>query len=99
MLYMILGHEAEDGSSRRPTHRESHLAHVQPLLDQGRLVVAGPRPAIDAEEPGTAGYRGSVIIAEFDDLAAARSWAEADPYLVGGVFGRVDVEPFVRSLP
>ena len=99
MLYMILGHEADEGSARRPAHRGAHLAHVKPLLDQGRLVLAGPRPRIDAEEPGAAGYRGSLIVAEFDDLAAARKWAQADPYLAGGVFERVEVEPFVRSLP
>ncbi len=99
MLYMILGHEAADGSRRRPQYREAHLAHVRPLLAEGRLVIAGPRPRVDAEEPGEAGYRGSLIIAEFEDLAAAEAWAAADPYLTGGVFERVEVCPFVQSLP
>lgn len=99
MLYMILGHEAEGGSRLRAGHREAHLARLRALRDEGRLVIAGPRPAIDAEDPGSAGYLGSLVIAEFDDLESARAWAEADPYLTGGVFSRVEVTPFVRSLP
>lgn len=99
MLYAILGHEAEGGSALRPSHREAHLKHVRPLLDQGRLVLAGPRPAIDAEEPGAAGYLGSLIVAEFESLAVATEWANADPYLAGGVFESVEVFPFKQVLP
>lgn len=99
MLYAIIGREAEGGSALRPAHREAHLAHVKPLLDQGRLIIAGPRPNIDAAEPGSAGYAGSLIIAEFDDLEAARAWADADPYLAGGVFESAEVHPFLQVLP
>lgn len=99
MLYMILGHEADGGSGLRPSHREAHLKHVRPLLDQGRLILAGPRPAIDAEDPGEAGYLGSLIVAEFDSLADAQAWADADPYLAGGVFKNVEVCAFKQVLP
>ena len=99
MLYAILGREAEHGSALRPQHREAHIAHLKILLNQGRLVLAGPRPSIDAEEPGPAGFSGSLIVAEFDDLAAARAWADADPYMIGGVFETADVYPFVQVFP
>lgn len=99
MLYMILGQDAPDSLQRRRAARPEHLARLQTLIEQGRLVLAGPRPRIDAADPGEAGFHGSLIIAEFDDLAAARQWAEADPYVAAGVFTEVDVQPFVQSLP
>ena len=99
MLYVILGHEAPGGSALRPSHREAHLKHVRPLLEAGRLVLAGPRPAVDADDPGAAGYLGSLIVAEFESLDAATAWANEDPYLAGGVFERVEVFPFKQVLP
>lgn len=99
MLYVILGSEAADGLHKRPGARPAHLAHVEALHAEGRLVLAGPRPKIDAADPGAAGYHGSLIVAEFEDLAAAQAWAEGDPYMTAGVFERVEVWPFVQVLP
>jgi uncharacterized protein YciI len=99
MLYMILGHEAPGGSSKRATTRPAHVERLKALQAEGRLVLAGPRPAIDAADPAAAGFLGSLIVAEFPDLASARAWADADPYITGGVFERVDVQPFVKTLP
>lgn len=99
MLYVILGRDAEDSLDRRKNARDSHLARIQVLLDEGRLVLAGPLPAIDAEDPGPAGFTGSLIVAEFEDLAAARHWAESDPYLHCGAWSGVEVEPFRQVLP
>nr|WP_228114639.1 YciI family protein [Stenotrophomonas sp. MYb238] len=83
----------------RQAARAAHLARLQALLDQGRLLLAGPCPAVDAEDPGPAGFSGSVVIASFDDLAAARAWADEDPYVAAGVYQRVDVRPFRKALP
>lgn len=99
MLYLILGHEAPGGSGKRPAARPAHVERLKTLQAQGRLVIAGPRPAIDATDPGAAGFHGSLIIAEFADLASARLWAESDPYVEHGVFARVEVQPFVKTLP
>lgn len=99
MLYMILGRDADDSLNRRAGARDSHLARIRVLLDEGRLVLAGPLPAIDADDPGPAGFTGSLIVAEFEDLAAARRWAESDPYLHCGAWSRVEVEPFRQVLP
>jgi uncharacterized protein YciI len=99
MLYAIFGDDVPDSLRLRPTVRPRHLAHVQPLLDQGRLVLAGPHPAIDAEDPGPAGFTGSLIVAEFESLEAAELWAANDPYLKEGVFARVTVKPFRKVLP
>jgi len=83
----------------RAKTRAAHLKYVQRLVDQGRLVLAGPHPAIDCPEPGPAGFSGSLIIAEFESLEEARAWADSDPYLSAGVFAEVDVKPFVQVLP
>lgn len=99
MLYLILLHEAENGSARRPDVRPAHLARLDALRQQGRLVLAGPLPVIDAVDPGAAGYSGSAIVAQFDDLDAARTWAEADPYRAAGVTERVTVFPFKQVMP
>ena len=99
MLYLILLHEAPDGSPRRAAARPAHLARLEALRDAGHLVLAGPLPAVDAAEPGPAGYQGSAIVAEFADLDAARAWAEADPYCAGGVTAAVSVFPFRQVLP
>ena len=99
MWYAIEGHDAEAALPKRLAVRQQHLARLHELREQGRLLLAGPCPAIDAEDPGEAGYSGSIVIAEFDSLAAARVWADADPYVAAGVYARVDVRPFRKVLP
>lgn len=99
MLYVIIGREAPDALSKRRATRPDHLAHIRPLIDAGRLVVGGPMPAIDAADPGPAGFSGSLVIAEFESLDAAREFANRDPYLQAGVFTEVDVRPFLQNLP
>jgi len=99
MLYMIVGRDAEDGLSRRGVAREAHLARINALLDEGRLVLAGPLPKIDAADPGPAGFAGSLIVAEFASLAVARDWAAADPYLNCGAWVDTEVHPFKQVLP
>jgi uncharacterized protein YciI len=98
MHYLILGFDGLDALPRRRDLRPAHLARMQPLRDAGRVLLAGPLPAIDAPDPGPAGFAGSLIVADFDSLAAAREWAEADPYRRGGVWARIEVHPFVRVL-
>jgi len=99
MLYAILGHDAPDSLAKRRATRPAHVARLQLLQQQGRLVLAGPRPAIDAADPGEAGYSGSLVVAEFADLASATAWANDDPYVHAGIYARVDVYPFVKTLP
>lgn len=99
MLYMILGRDRPDALELRKKARSAHLARIQALVEQGRLVLAGPLPAIDAADPGPAGFAGSLIVAEFDSLAAARSWADADPYVESGAWQAVEVQPFVQVAP
>ncbi|MGH8457678.1 MAG: YciI family protein [Stenotrophobium sp.] len=99
MLYVILGHDAPGTLAARLQLRLVHRDRIKQLQAQGRLVIAGPRPAIEAADPGEAGYFGSLIIAEFDSLQSARDWAESDPYFKVGVFKSMDVQPFVRALP
>ena len=99
MWYAIEGHDAEAALPKRLAVRQQHLARLHELREQGRLLLAGPCPAIDAEDPGEAGYSGSIVIAEFDSLAAARAWADADPYVAAGVYMSVDVRPFRKVLP
>ena len=99
MWYAIEGHDGTGVLERRLAAREAHLARLQALLNAGRLLLAGPCPAIDAEDPGPAGFSGSIVIAEFESLEAARAWADADPYIEAGVYVRVDVRPFRPVLP
>jgi uncharacterized protein YciI len=99
MWYAIEGYDAADALPRRTAARPAHVARLIALRDQGRLLLAGPCPAIDAEDPGPAGYSGSIVIAEFDSLQAARSWADADPYMEVGAYARVEVRPFRKTLP
>lgn len=99
MWYMILGHERENALAARMAARPAHLARLQALAAEGRLKLAGPLPALDAEDPGPAGFTGSLVVAEFPSLADAREWADAEPYLAAGVFARVDVRPFRPVLP
>lgn len=99
MLYVIIGEDAPDSLNRRLATREQHLERLRALQDDGRLVVAGPCPAIDNPDPGPAGFTGSVIIAEFDSLPDALAWAEADPYRASGVFAQISVKPFKQVFP
>ena len=99
MWYAIEGHDGEGVLERRQGARSAHLARLEALRDAGRLMLAGPCPAIDALDPGPAGYSGSIVIAEFESLQAARDWAQADPYVEAGVYARVDVRPFRPVLP
>jgi uncharacterized protein YciI len=99
MWYLIEGFDRPDALPSRLAARPAHLARLRDLLDAGRLLLAGPCPAIDAEDPGPAGFSGSLIVAEFDSLADARIWAEADPYVAAGVYERVEVRPFRKVLP
>lgn len=99
MWYAIEGHDGKDVLALRQQARPRHLARLTALRDAGRLLLAGPCPAIDAEDPGPAGFSGSIVIAEFASLDAARAWAEADPYVAAGVYTRVDVRPFKPVLP
>ncbi len=94
MYYVIIATDVADSAELRRAARPAHLARLQQLRDQGRLLTAGPCPAIDSEEPGAAGMTGSVIIAEFDSLEDARAWADADPFVAGGVYQDVRVQPF-----
>ena len=99
MLYVITGKDAPGALAVRRHVRPEHLARARQLVDEGRMILAGPCPAIDAPDPGPAGFSGSVIIAEFDSLEAARQWIAADPYVTAGVFESWDVRPFLKVLP
>lgn len=99
MWYAIVGNDAPGTLEQRLQSRPDHLARLEELKQQGRLLLAGPFPAIDSENPGPAGFSGSLIVASFDSLADAQSWADADPYVAAGVYASVDVRPFKRVLP
>lgn len=99
MLYAIIAEDHENSLAKRLAARPEHLQRLETLQNQGRLILAGPHPAIDAANPGEAGFTGSLIVAEFTDLAAAQSWAESDPYLAAGVYARVTVKPFKQVFP
>ncbi len=99
MWYVIEATDRADSLGARLQARPAHLARLRELLDAGRLLLAGPFPAIDSEDPGPAGFTGSLIVAEFADLAAARAWADADPYIAAGVYRDVSVRPFRKALP
>jgi uncharacterized protein YciI len=99
MWYVISGTDVSDSLARRTSVRPAHLERLRQLLAEGRLLLAGPFPAIDAEDPGPAGFTGSLIVAEFADLAAAKAWADADPYVAAGVYASVSVKPFRKVLP
>ncbi|HET6602782.1 MAG TPA: YciI family protein [Xanthomonadaceae bacterium] len=99
MLYMIFGRDGADVLDKRLYSRAAHRARLEALLEQGRLVVAGPLPALDCDDPGPAGYAGSLIVAEFGSLEEARQWAGDDPFLKSGVYLSVEVHPFCQVLP
>ncbi|EAR55682.1 MULTISPECIES: YciI family protein [Photobacterium] len=99
MWYVIFSQDVENSLERRMSVREKHLARLKDLQEQGRLLVAGPMPAIDSENPGDAGFTGSTVIAEFASLEQAQQWADADPYIDAGVYANVIVKPFKKVLP
>ena len=99
MLYAIIGQDAPNSLDKRMAARFAHLARLQSLQDEGRLLLAGPFPAVDAIDPGAAGFTGSLIVAEFASLQAAQGWADAEPYVAAGVFGQITVQPFKKVLP
>lgn len=99
MWYAIHATDNPGSLQARAAARPAHLARLHVLRDAGRLLLAGPFPAVDAEDSGAAGFSGSLIVAEFSDLMSARAWAEADPYRVAGVYRSVDVRPFRKALP
>lgn len=99
MLYAIVGEDVSDSLEQRLAARPAHLARLLELDSAGRMVLGGPFPSIDSPDPGPAGFSGSLIVAEFDSLAAAQAWADADPYVAAGVYARVTVRPFRQVLP
>ena len=99
MLYAIISQDIENSLSKRLGARPEHVARLNELKDEGRLILAGPHPAIDVSEPGDAGFSGSLVVAEFDDLQKAREWADADPYVAACVYSSLVVKPFNKVLP
>lgn len=99
MLYAIISEDIADSLSRRKEARPAHLERLTDLQQQGRLILAGPHPAIDTDDPSDAGFTGSLVVAEFNDLAQAQAWADADPYIEAGVYAKVIVKPFKKVLP
>jgi hypothetical protein len=99
LFYAITGEDVPDSLEKRLSARPAHLARLNQLKDEGRLLIAGPFPAIDSPDPGPAGFSGSLIVAAFDSLEAAKTWAEADPYVAAGVYAQVSVKPFKKVLP
>ncbi len=99
MYYAIVSEDVENSLEKRMGARPDHLARLEELKQQGRLLVAGPFPAIDSETPGDAGFTGSLVIAEFESLEAAQTWADADPYVSAGVYKQVMVKPYKKVLP
>lgn len=99
MWYAIIGTDNPDSLAARKSARPAHLARLRQLQDEGRMLLAGPFPAIDASDPGPAGFSGSLIVAEFASLAEAQDWAAADPYIVAGVYRETSVKPFLKALP
>jgi uncharacterized protein YciI len=99
MLYAIIGKDAPNSLEKRMAARANHVARLKVLQDEGRLLLAGPFPAVDALEPGTAGYKGSLIVAEFDSLTSAQNWAGLDPYVAAGVYEEISVQPFRKTFP
>ncbi len=99
MLYAIIGEDVPDSLEKRLSVRPAHLARLQALQNAGKLVLAGPLPAVDSNDPGSAGFTGSLIVAEFDSLQQAQQWADTDPYIAAGVYARVVVNPFKQVFP
>lgn len=99
MLYAIISEDVSNSLEKRMSVRPKHLERLQDLQNAGRLLIAGPHPAVDCENPGAAGFTGSLIVAEFDNLETAQAWAKADPYLAAGVYANVAVKPFKKVFP
>jgi len=99
MFYVIYSEDVENSLALRLSVRDQHIARLKDLQAQGKLLIAGPCPAIDSEDPGEAGFTGSLIVAEFDSLVAAQSWADEDPYIAAGVYKKVTVKPYKKVLP
>ena len=99
MLYAIIAQDVENSLENRLKARPDHLKRLEALQSEGRLVLAGPHPAIDSEDPGENGFSGSLVVAEFDSLNDAQAWAKQDPYVTAGVYGQVTVKPFKKVFP
>jgi uncharacterized protein YciI len=99
MLYAIISRDRPESLPQRLRSRPAHLARLRALQEAGHLILAGPHPSIDSPDPGEAGFSGSLVVAEFSDLQAAEAWANADPYLLDGVYAEVQVKPFIKVLP
>ena len=99
MLYAIIATDVANSLEKRLSVRPAHVERLKQLQAEGRIVLAGPHPAVDSNDPGDAGFTGSLIVAEFESLAAARAWAAADPYVVDGVYEQVEVHPFIKARP
>lgn len=99
MLYTIISEDVADSLEKRLSARPAHLKRLQELQDAGRLVLAGPHPSIDSDNPGAAGFTGSLVVAEFDSLTSAQQWADVDPYIDAGVYAKVTVKPFKKVFP
>jgi len=99
MLYAIISEDVENSLEKRKLARPDHLARLQLLKDEGRLILAGPHPKIDNDNPGDAGFSGSLVVAEFNSLADAQAWAAIDPYVAAGVYAKITVKPFKKVLP
>jgi uncharacterized protein YciI len=99
VLYAIISEDIADSLERRLSVRPAHVKRLQELQDAGRLVLAGPHPSIDSDNPGAAGFSGSLVVAEFDSLNDAKQWADVDPYVAAGVYAKVTVKPFKKVFP
>ena len=99
MLYVIYSEDVDNSLEKRLSVRDKHLARLKDMQDQGRLIIAGPCPAIDSDDPGSAGFTGSLLVLEFETLADAQSWADADPYMSAGVYKKVTVKPYKKVFP
>ncbi len=99
MWYAIISQDVENSLEKRLSVRPAHIERLQALKDDGRLLIAGPHPAIDSEDPGSEGFTGSLVVAEFDSLESAQAWADEDPYISAGVYQQVIVKPFKKVLP
>ncbi len=99
MLYAIISQDTDNSLAKRLAARPTHLARLEALKNEGRLILAGPHPAVDSNDPGKAGFTGSLVVAEFTDLNAAQAWADSDPYMDAGVYEKVIVKPFKKVLP
>lgn len=99
MWYAVISQDVDNSLELRAKSREAHVARLKALVDEGRLLIAGPHPAIDAEDPGAAGFSGSLVVVDFPSLEEAQAWADVDPYVEAGVYANVIVKPFKKVLP